>query len=92
MWLAVAASFLSLMFMESSRGPAFRGLLYAVPLAGFLATVCGIVGLVRARRTGMGRAQAWLGLSLGTCILVVVGLVGLYVWAIARGWDNSVHF
>jgi len=57
---------------------------FAVPVAGLLATVFGIVGAVTAHRYGNGRAEAWIGLLLGIGILVLAAAVGLYVWEASR--------
>jgi FtsH-binding integral membrane protein len=80
LWSALAALVLLLMFQE------FRGaaLLLAVPVTGLVATVYGVVGLIRARRLGNGRTEAVVGLSLGITILVVTGIVSFYLWEISR--------
>jgi hypothetical protein len=80
LWLAVGALVLFLMFQEFGGA----ALLFAVPVAGFLAIPYGVVGLARARQLGVGRTEATIGLVLGICILVLTGLVGLYVWEISR--------
>jgi hypothetical protein len=87
--LGVAGPFLFLMFM-GLRGLTFRWtLFYAVSLAGLLAIAYGIVGLVIARRQGVGRAWSWVGISLGTCSLVMTAIVGLVVWEISRLPSNG---
>jgi hypothetical protein len=80
LWSALSA----LVFIFAYQ--AFRGtaLLLAVPVAGFIATVYGVVGLFRARQLGNGRTEAVLGLSLGISIRVVTGIVSFYLWEISR--------
>jgi hypothetical protein len=59
-------------------------LLFAVPTAAFLSTAYGIVGLIRARRTGNGLVVALVGLLVGTALLVAAGAVGLALREFSR--------
>jgi hypothetical protein len=80
LWSAVGAVVLLLMYQQERAAV----LLFAVPTAAFLATAYGIVGLVRARRTGNGRAEALVGLLVGSGLLVAAGVLGLALWEFSR--------
>ncbi len=80
LWFAVVALVLVMMFLQF-RGSTF---LFAIPTAGLIAVVYGMVGLLRAHRNGSRRIEAWIGLTVGMCILVATGIVSLFVWAISR--------
>jgi hypothetical protein len=60
-----------------------------VPALGVLATVLGIVGLRRARRSGSDRVAAQLGLGLGICILTMALLLGLFALFLRGLPDNG---
>ena len=79
-WSAVGAVVLLLMYQQE-RGAV---LLFAVPTAAFVAAVYGIVGLIRARRIGNGRAEALVGLIVGAGLLVAAGVIGLALWEFSR--------
>jgi hypothetical protein len=81
--------FLFVLFLQSRSGTFRWTLLYAVPVTGLLAIAYGIVGLVKARRRGIGRTGSWVGISLGACSLVMTAIVGLVVWEISRLPSNG---
>ncbi len=56
----------------------------AVPLAGLVAVVSGVVGLAKAKQAGRGRGQATLGLLGGIAIFVLTGADIWYIWAFAH--------
>jgi hypothetical protein len=85
LWSAIGAVVLLLMYQQERAAV----LLIAVPTAAFLATAYGIVGLIRARRTGNGLAKALVGLLVGIGVLVAAGVVGLALWEFSR---SNWHF
>jgi phosphate/sulfate permease len=86
---SVVAIFFALMFLHL-RSSAFRGaFLIAVPAASVLAIICGVVGLGTARRTGIGRAEAWWGLSLSICTLLFASIIGLLACELSRLPSNA---
>ena len=80
LWSAIGGVVLLLMYQQE-RGAV---LLFAVPTAAFVAAVYGIVGLIRARRIGNGRAEALVGLIVGAGLLVAAGVIGLALWEFSR--------
>lgn len=61
----------------------------SVPVLGVLATVLGIVGLRKARRSSSDRMAAQWGLGLGICILIMAALLSLLALFLSGLPDNG---
>jgi uncharacterized membrane protein len=61
----------------------------AAPTGGVLASVLGIVGLVRANRSGSDRTVAAWGLGLGIIILALSVILGLFALFLSGLPDNG---
>jgi VIT1/CCC1 family predicted Fe2+/Mn2+ transporter len=61
--------------------------LFTFPLLGVVAVILGIVGLVKARRSGLGKRQATAGLIAGVVIMLLSGATLFLVWRLNQQWN-----